>query len=171
MTHFTVLLENSPHSSSDLLATFSREQSEQLPARSTVMLTGIVNDRPVRIALEPTGQFTHWFVIDAQSAKALKVKAGDTITIEATVTKEWPEPIVPKALLQVIQDDSDAKKTWHDTTVMARWEWVRWFESVKTDAAKAERPEKIRSMLAHGKRRPCCFNLAARNEPKALELL
>jgi hypothetical protein len=54
---------------------------------------------------------------------------------------------------------------------MARWDWLNWMDAVKLAETRKERPKKLVSMLKGGKRRPCCFNRAARTQPKVAELL
>ena len=48
---------------------------------------------------------------------------------------------------------------------MARWEWVRWVNATKNPETRQRRVEVSISKLGSGKRRPCCFNLAACTDP------
>ncbi len=170
MIDCTITLELAAHSD-ELLVVLPEAADAKLPSRGTVMAEGTLQGAKVRIPLEPTGTLGHWFVIDVATRKKLGLAPGDTPKLTLEAVKQWPEPTIPAVLKQTLDADSAAHHTWEDTTPMARWEWIRWFESVKTDEAKAERPAKIMSMLAHGKRRPCCFNRAMQTAPKRLQLL
>jgi hypothetical protein len=48
---------------------------------------------------------------------------------------------------------------------MARWEWVRWVNATQNPATRKGRVEASISKMKSGKRRPCCFNLAACTDP------
>ena len=54
---------------------------------------------------------------------------------------------------------------WEDITPMARWEWVRWVNATKDPDTRERRVEVSISKMKSGKRRPCCFNLAACTDP------
>src|SRR5258708_1078422 len=91
---------------------------------------------------------------------------GDIAIVEIEPLKDWPEPDVPQdletalaAAPQKIQD------LWTDITPMARWEWVRWVNATKNPDTRKRRVEVSISKMKSGKRRPCCFNLAACTDP------
>jgi hypothetical protein len=48
---------------------------------------------------------------------------------------------------------------------MARWEWVRWVRATANPATRQRRVEVSISKMDGGKRRPCCFDLAACTDP------
>jgi hypothetical protein len=48
---------------------------------------------------------------------------------------------------------------------MARWEWVRWVNATANPATRQRRVEVTISKMNNGKRRPCCFDLAACTDP------
>ena len=150
----------------DLLVTVPAAADTLLPARSTVVVEGMVNQKSVRIPLEPDGMAGHWFVLGTQVLKKLGAKPGSKLVFELAPTKNWPEPKVPAALKTALTGNRQALATWQSTTVVARWEWVRWFGMVKTEQTRRDRPAKIISMLAHGKKRPCCFNRSMQEPPK-----
>ena len=52
-----------------------------------------------------------------------------------------------------------------DITPMARWEWVRWVNATGNPDTRKRRVEVSVSKMKSGKRRPCCFNLAACTDP------
>jgi hypothetical protein len=54
---------------------------------------------------------------------------------------------------------------WKRITPMARWEWVRWVNATQNPDTRKGRVEASISKMKSGKRRPCCFNLAACTDP------
>jgi hypothetical protein len=54
---------------------------------------------------------------------------------------------------------------WKGITPMARWEWVRWINATRNLQTRERRVEVSLSKLRSGKRRPCCFDLAACTDP------
>jgi hypothetical protein len=49
---------------------------------------------------------------------------------------------------------------------MARWEWVRWVKATRNPDTRSRRVEVTISKMQSGKRRPCCFDLAACTDPE-----
>src|SRR5204863_8019677 len=56
-----------------------------------------------------------------------------------------------------------AKAQWKDLTPIARRDFISWIESAKQPETRRRRIEKACSMLADGKRRPCCFSIVSVN--------
>src|SRR5438552_1598788 len=140
--------------------------SAKLPSRGQVAVQGTLNGHELQMVLEPDGSFGHWMRVDRKLQQTAAVSAGDTATLEIEPTKDWPEPTVPRdletaltAAPQKIQD------LWKDITPMARWEWVRWVNATNNPDTRQRRVEVSISKLNSGKRRPCCFNLAACTDP------
>src|ERR1700681_2107537 len=140
--------------------------SGKLPSRGQVAVRGTINGHGFQTVLEPDGCFGHWMGIDGQLQRTAALNAGDTATLEIEPLKNWPEPNVPQDLEtalaiapQKIQD------LWKGITPMARWEWVRWVIATQNPDTRKRRVEVSISKLKSGKRRPCCFNLAACTDP------
>jgi hypothetical protein len=140
--------------------------SKNLPSRGQVAVHGTINGVEFRTVLEPDGKSGHWMRVDDTLQHAAGISAGDTATLDIEVTKDWPEPSVPKDLAaalaaapQKIQD------LWNETTPMARWEWVRWVNATKNPDTRRRRVDVSISKMKSGKRRPCCFNLSACTDP------
>jgi hypothetical protein len=140
--------------------------SEQLPSRGQVAVQGTINGHGFQTVLEPDGCSGHWMRIDEGQQKTAAISAGDTAVFEIEPLKDWPEPNLPQdletalaAAPQKIQD------LWRDITPMARWEWVRWVNATKNPDTRKRRVEVSLSKMKSGKRRPCCFNLAACTDP------
>lgn len=140
--------------------------SEKLPSRGQVAVQGTINDHEFQTVLEPDGSMGHWMRVDEGLQQAAAIAAGDTVTLEIESTKDWPEPDVPRdfetALVAAPQKIQDL---WNDITPMARWEWVRWVNATKNPDTRRRRVEVSMSKMNSGKRRPCCFNLAACTDP------
>ena len=141
--------------------------SEELRSRGQVAVRGTINGHEFQTVLEPDGDWGHWMRVDEELQQAAGMGAGDTATLEIQSTKDWPEPNVPQdfetalaAAPQKIQD------LWNDITPMARWEWVRWVNATKNPDTRKRRVEVSISKMKSGKRRPCCFNLAACTDPE-----
>ena len=142
------------------------QESEQLPSRGQVAVTGTINGHEFKTVLEPDGYWGHWMRIDAKLQKTAHIKAGDTAKLELTPTKDWPEPHVPEDLASALKTaPQKVKDKWQDITPMARWEWIRWMNATLSQETRAIRIEKTISKLNGKHRRPCCFNLAACTEP------
>jgi hypothetical protein len=140
--------------------------SKKLPSRGQVAVKGTIDGHPFQTVLEPDGNFGHWMRIDRKLQKFAALSAGETATLEVESVKEWPEPSVPQDLKtalaaapQKIQD------LWKEITPMARWEWVRWVNATPNPDTRKRRVEVTISKMKSGKRRPCCFNLAACTDP------
>jgi len=140
--------------------------SKDLPSRGQVAVRGTINGVEFQTVLEPDGNSGHWMRVDNTLQHDAGISAGDTATLDIEVTKDWPEPSVPRDLAtalaaapQKIQD------LWTDITPMARWEWVRWVNATKNPDTRGRRVEVSISKMKSGKRRPCCFNLSACTDP------
>jgi hypothetical protein len=140
--------------------------SGKLPSRGQVAVRGTISGHGFQTVLEPDGNSGHWMRIDGKLQRTAALSAGDTATIEIETLKDWPEPNVPQdletalaAAPQKIQD------LWKGITPMARWEWVRWVNATQNPDTRKRRVEVSISKMKSGKRRPCCFNLAACTDP------
>lgn len=144
-----------------------KEASERLPSRGQVAVRGTINGCEFQTVLEPDGRFGHWMRLDAQLQRAAGLAAGDRATLDIEATKEWPEPNVPKDLgAALAAAPQQIREMWKDITPMARWEWVRWVNATRNPDTRRRRVEVTISKMSHGKRRPCCFDLAACTDPE-----
>jgi bacteriocin resistance YdeI/OmpD-like protein/uncharacterized protein DUF1905 len=140
--------------------------SVKLPSRGQVAVKGMINGHAFQAVLEPDGKFGHWMRIDGKLQQTAALGAGDTAALEIESLKDWPEPSVPQDLETAL---AAAPKTiqdlWKGITPMARWEWVRWVKATENADTRKRRVEVSISKMKSGKRRPCCFNLAACTDP------
>ena len=140
--------------------------SGHLPSRGQVAVQGTINGHGFQTVLEPDGCSGHWMRLDGGLQRTADLSPGDTATIEIEPLRDWPEPHVPAdletalaAAPQRIQD------LWREITPMARWEWVRWVNATRNPDTRRRRVAVSISKMQSGKRRPCCFNLAACTDP------
>lgn len=142
------------------------QESEKLPSRGQVAVTGMINGHEFKTVLEPDGYWGHWMRVDKSLQQTAGVYAGDVAMLEMTPTKDWPEPNIPEDFKKALDvAPQKVKDKWKDITPMARWEWIRWVNATGSMDTRAIRIEKSVSKLAGKHRRPCCFNLAACTDP------
>ena len=75
---------------------------------------------------------------------------------------------VPTDLRKALAAAPKAKAQWRDLTPIARRDFVSWIDSAKQPETHRRRIERACSMLAAGKRRPCCFSIVSLNLHQAL---
>lgn len=143
-----------------LVLPIAEKISRQLPSRGLVMVAGQLNNQSLVMPLEPDGRGSHFLSLDESLAKKYAVSAGQPVAFQFSVTQDWPEPSLPQALIQQLEDNQ-LMPTWHSLSVRARWEWLRWIRSTKNSATRDKRIGVAMSKLSHGDRRPCCFNSAS----------
>jgi hypothetical protein len=140
--------------------------SRELPSRGQVAVQGTINGHEFRTVLEPDGSSGHWMRLDRQLQETAALSAGDTAALEIEPVKAWPEPKVPPDLeAELASAAQKIQDMWKDITPMARWEWVRWVNATANADTRQRRVEVTISKMKSGKRRPCCFNLAACTDP------
>src|SRR5467141_4120704 len=81
---------------------------------------------------------------------------------------EEPEPKVPTDLREALAATAMAKAQWRDLTPIARRDFISWIDSAKQLETRRRRIERACSMLAAGKRRPCCYSIVSLNRHQAL---
>ena len=140
--------------------------SAKLPSRGQVAVLGTINGHGFQAVLEPDGYLGHWMRLDGKLQRAAALGAGDTVTLEIESLKDWPEPSVPQDLETALAAaPKKIQDLWKGITPMARWEWVRWVNATQNPDTRKRRVEVSISKMKSGKRRPCCFNLAACTDP------
>lgn len=140
--------------------------SKQLPSRGQVAVQALVGGHAFQTVIEPDGDFGHWMSLSSELQAATGLGPGDTASVELSPSSAWPEPEVPKDLKEALSGaPAEVRELWTTITPMARWEWVRWVNETKVAATRQRRVEVSISKLSDGKRRPCCFNLAACTDP------
>ncbi|MFN2476454.1 MAG: YdeI/OmpD-associated family protein [Chthoniobacterales bacterium] len=133
--------------------------SAKLPTRATNAVEGTLNGVAFEAVLEPDGQRSHWLKVDQKLAEAAEADAGDTVELEIAPASEEPEPTVPADLRAALATaEAKARTIWEDITPVARRDWIHWITSAKQAETRTRRVRNACSMLAAGKRRPCCFD-------------
>jgi hypothetical protein len=139
--------------------TLPKEASAKLPSRGQTTVEGTLNGFPFRATLEPDGQGGHWLKVDRKMREAADAEAGDIVTLEIAPVAEEPDPSVPADLRKALAAaPPKAREVWSDITPIARRDWIQWIVSAKQAETRARRISNACSMLAAGKRRPCCFD-------------
>jgi len=140
--------------------------SAKLPSRGQVAVHGTINGHQFQTVLEPDGNFGHWMKIDRKLQGSATLHKGDRATLEVEPLKDWPEPSVPRDLRSALAAaPQKIQDLWKEITPMARWEWVRWINATPNPDTRKRRVQVSISKMKSGKRRPCCFNLAACTDP------
>ena len=78
------------------------------------------------------------------------------------------EAKVPTDLRKALAGAPKAKAQWTDLTPIARRDFISWIDSAKQAETRRRRIERACSMLAAGKRRPCCYTIVSFNLYTAL---
>jgi hypothetical protein len=141
------------------------DASARLPSRGQVAVKGVTNGHDFQAVLEPDGRRGHWLKVDKKLRQALAVSEGDTVELAVELAEGWPEPGIPKDFQAALAGAPDISGLWESITPMARWEWVRWINATGNPQTRERRVEAGISKLRSGKRRPCCFDLAACTDP------
>jgi uncharacterized protein YdeI (YjbR/CyaY-like superfamily) len=81
---------------------------------------------------------------------------------------EESEPRLPTDLRKALAAIPMAKAQWRDLTPIARRDFISWIDSAKQPETRRRRIERACSMLATGKRRPCCYSIVSFNLYTAL---
>ena len=81
-----------------------------------------------------------------------------------------PEPTVPTDLRQALKAAVKARAQWTSLTPIARRDFISWIDSAKQAETRTRRIARACSMLAAGKRRPCCYTIVSFNLYSALKV-
>ena len=141
-----------------LFLTLPKLASGKLPSRGMVSVKGSINGIAFQATLEPDGQKSHWLKVNRKISVAAGANTGDVVTLEITPLAEEPEPTLPPDLRKALAAAPQAKTVWRDITPLARRDWIHWIASAKQAETRTRRIGNACSMLASGKRRPCCFD-------------
>ena len=68
---------------------------------------------------------------------------------------------MPADLRKALAAAPIARTKWKDLTPIARRDFVSWIDSAKQLETRKRRIERACSMLAAGKRRPCCYSIVS----------
>jgi uncharacterized protein YdeI (YjbR/CyaY-like superfamily) len=82
--------------------------------------------------------------------------------------REQSELRVPTDLRRALAATPMARTKWRDLTPIACRDFISWIDSAKQPETRRRRIERACSMLAAGKRRPCCYSIVSLNLYTAL---
>jgi hypothetical protein len=149
-----------------MIVQLPEKASAKLRSRGQVAVRGTINGHEFKTVLEPDGASGHWMRVDEKLQKVADVSTGDLASLEIQSIKDWPDPNLPTDFERALAAaPKKIQALWKDITPMARWEWVRWVNATTNRDTRKRRIEVSISKMASGKRRPCCFNLAACTDP------
>lgn len=137
------------------LVRLPEEISKVLPSRGMVMGKITCNASSFIAALEPDGNFGHWFALSDKMTLVSKAQDCKTWTLE--LITQWPAPDIPDDLKKALQIHS-LEDDWTQLTNKAKWAWIRWIRFTNNPATRTKRIDTACSMLSSGKKRPCCFD-------------
>ena len=136
-----------------------KNASAKLSSRGMAAIEGTINGFPFQATLEPDGQKSHWLKVDQKLSESAGANAGDIVALEIAPAAKEVEPEVPADLRKALAAaDPKARALWSDITRNARRDWIHWIVSAKQPDTRERRIKNACSMLAAGKRRPCCFD-------------
>ena len=78
--------------------------SAELPSRGQVAVVATFNGLSVETVVEPDGRKGHWIAIDDTLLAGLGMAAADTISVELTPSRDWPEPTIPEDLRAALEE-------------------------------------------------------------------
>ena len=135
-----------------------KDASQTLPRRGRTSIEGTINGHPFQATLEPDGQRSHWLRVNPELQEAAGADFGDIIQLEIRPVDEEPEPEIPADFLAALSANPEALAVWHDTTTIARLDWIHWITSAKQAKTRVKRISDACDMLGAGKKRVCCFD-------------
>lgn len=134
------------------------EASAKLARRGRTTVKVAMNGHQFEALLEPDGQKSHWFRIEARELESARASIGREAEFEISALEQEPEPEVPGDLAGALKAAPESQATWDATTTIARIDWIHWITSAKQASTRAERISNACEMLASGKKRVCCFD-------------
>lgn len=134
-----------------------KSANAKLPSAGVHVVEGTINGFPFRAALEPDDNGTYSLRVNRALQSAAGASEGDLVSVEITRVGEERECRVPMDLHEALAEVPTAAKQWSEITPLARRDWILWLSSAKQSETRQGRIAKACSMLAAGKRRPCCF--------------
>jgi hypothetical protein len=134
------------------------DASEQLPTRSMCSVEGEFGGVSFWVTLQPDGLGGHWMPISSGVAASAGLGKSDLVRVSVAPMKEEPEPVVPSDFATALAGSPEASRVWEKTTALARRDWLFWMSTGKKAETRGIRIEKAIDMLAHGKKRICCFD-------------
>lgn len=129
----------------------------KLPAAGETTVEGTINAYPFQSAIEPDPRGGLRLKVSRRMLEGARAEVGSTVTTEIMRVGGEVETRVPAEFTKALAAVPRAKAMWEKTTPLARRDWVLWISTAKLEETRQIRFEKGCDMLAHGKKRICCF--------------
>ena len=120
--------------------------------RARVPVSGTINGHPFRSSIFPTGQGTHYMVVNRETREGAKVKAGDTVSFVMERDEEPRVVTPPPELARALRANKTAKAAWDKLSYTHQKEHARAVEEAKRPETRARRVERAIAELSSPKK-------------------
>ena len=121
--------------------------------RARVPVRGTINGFAFRSSIFPSGDGTHYMVVNREVRAGAGVKAGETITVVLERDTE-PRTVTPPAdFARALRAHKTARAAWDKLSYTHRKEHARAIEEAKRPETRARRIGKAIAQLSEGKNR------------------
>jgi hypothetical protein len=118
--------------------------------RARVPVRGTINGHPFRSSIFPTGEGSHYMVVNRETREGAKVKAGDTVSFVMERDDE-PRVVTPPAeLARALRANRSAKAAWDKLSYTRQREHARAVDEAKRPETRASRVERVIAELTAG---------------------
>lgn len=146
---FRVLLEQLRGSTATWF-TLPFDAAKFFGTRGRVPVRCTVNGFPLRTSIFPTGDGTHYMVLNRDVRAGAKVKGGETVTVKMERDTE-PRVITPHPdLARALKANREARAAWDKLSYSNQREHARSVEEAKRPETRQRRVERAIAVLAAG---------------------
>ena len=129
---------------------FSAE--EVFGSKARVPVKGTINGFAFRSSIFPTGDGTHFMMVNKGMQQGASVKPGDSVQVALEKDTAPRVLVVPQDLTDALANDGEAQAGFDNMSHSYRKEYVDWIESAKREETRARRIQKALTMLSGGER-------------------
>jgi bifunctional DNA-binding transcriptional regulator/antitoxin component of YhaV-PrlF toxin-antitoxin module len=122
--------------------------TEQLGSRTRISIKGTINKTAFTGSLFPTGQGTHYLVVNKKLREQAGVKSGDTVFLVIEIDKSPQRPEVPADLAKALEKFPQAKKKFEILSPSHQKEYAAYVDEAKKEETKKRRIAKVIKMLS-----------------------
>lgn len=122
--------------------------TEQLGTRARISIKGKINQTTFTGSLFPTGQGTHYMVINKKLREAAGLKSGDTVLLAIEVDTAPRRPVVPADLEKALANFPQAKRRFEILSPSHQKEYATYVDEAKKEETKKRRIAKVIDMLS-----------------------
>ncbi|HEX7174268.1 MAG TPA: YdeI/OmpD-associated family protein [Pyrinomonadaceae bacterium] len=120
--------------------------------RARVPVRGTLNGHPFRSSIFPTGEGSHYMVVNRETREGAKVKAGDTVSFVMERDEETRVIVAPPELARALSANKNAKAAWDKLSYTRQKEHARAVEEARRPETRARRVEKVIAELSAGRK-------------------